>query len=169
MCLIVKVSEEGLEEGKIIPVKYIKESDGRITCYKIVRKVGKKYITPFQETKINWPTMHGITRFKAKGEKMDDEHHLVYGGEMAVYSGVIHSMRRLKDAEGFTDYIRNNSEWEIEIWECVIPRGVKYMEGEDSNGCACYGSESIRFVKKVEEKYLKEWDSDSRRVPRPVL
>lgn len=152
MCLIVKVSKEGPEQGKMIPVEYIKKSDGGITCYKIVRRDGKKYSTPFQETKINWPTMHGIARFKAKGTKMDDKHHTVYYGEMLICDGVIHSMRNLSDAEGLADYIRKNScGLDLEIWECIIPKGEKYMEGKDGNGCACFGSESIRFIRKVEE------------------
>lgn len=157
MCLRTVISRE----GKRIP--YIFKSNG-IHCYKIVVKDGRKYRTPFQDTKLSWLVMHGFP-FRSKGTKLKDIEcpANVYEKDgytfLNVYDGVIHTMVNLKDAIDFADYVRlihpklspNPKSPKVEVWECIIPKGSKYIDGTDSNGYSSLGSKSIRFIKKVYE------------------
>ena len=135
-------------------VPYIFKSGG-IHCYKIVVKDGRKYRTPFQDTKLSWLVMHGFP-FRAKGMKLKDIEcpANVFEKEsyifLNVYDGVIHTMVRLKDAIDFSDYVRDVlNKSKVEVWECIIPKGSKYIDGTDSNGYPSLGSEAIRFIKKI--------------------
>lgn len=154
MCLIVKI---GCLDDHIQPINKVGED---IICYKIVKRIGKKYMTPFQDTKISGLTMLGAP-FRARGPKWEDivSSPNKYSGSkytlLNVYDGVIHTMSILDEAIEFANYVR---EWyprtkedgnDVEVWECVIPKGCKYMRGEDTNGYSCMGSKVIRFIQKV--------------------
>ena len=141
-------------------VPYIFKSGG-IHCYKIVVRDGRKYRTPFQDTKLSWVVMHGFP-FRAKGMKLKDIEcpANVFEKEgytfLNVYDGVIHTMVRLEDAIDFSDYVQDISHLSIkvpkvEVWECIIPKCSKYINGTDQNGYPSLGSKSIRFIKKVYE------------------
>lgn len=154
MCLKVKI---GCLDDHIPPIHKAGED---IICYKIVKRIGKKYMTPFQDTKISSLTMLGAP-FRARGPKWEDivsshdkrnerEYTLLY-----VYDGVIHTMEILDEAIDFANYVREcyvlkkEDGNDVEIWECVVPKGCKYMRGEDANGYSCIGSKMIRFIQRV--------------------
>ena len=155
MCLKVKI---GHLDDHIPPIHKAGED---IICYKIVKRIGKKYMTPFQDAKIPQLSIHGFP-FRARGPKWEDiasssNKCYEYGYTLLnVYDGVIHTMSILNEAIEFAKYVRECycgfekiGDNDIEVWECVIPKGCKYMRGEDTNGFSCMGSKAIRFIQKV--------------------
>lgn len=154
MCLKVKIGY--LDD----PIPPIHKADEDIICYKIVKRIGKKYMTPFQDAKIPHLSLCGIP-FRARGPKWEDivsssNKHIEYGCTLLnVYDGVIHTMEILDEAIDFANYVRKWNDLKesngksLEVWECVIPKGCKYMRGKDSNGYSCMGSKAIRFIQKV--------------------
>lgn len=158
MCLVVKID-------KLNPTAHLRTAEIPIKCYKIVRKTKGKYMTPFQDAKIRWTTMKGITSLRASGLKIETASTMLYSfdPDLYVYEGVIHSMAHPDEALDFIRYIRDEEEKlevhpdaEYEIWRCVIPKGTKYMEGEDLNHYHCFGSRRIKFVEKFTETDREE-------------
>ena len=155
MCLRVTLGYQ----GTLYP--FMHEADNDIRCYKVVRRCGKKYMTPYQDTKLSWPVIHGLVNFRAKGEEPEeiDIYDRTYADSgytfLKIYDGVVHTMRFLKDAKELAEYVSHRPLWhqddKLEIWECVIPKGSKYIQGVDSNGYPSAGSRKIRFKRKVEE------------------
>ena len=155
MCL--RVTSKYLDEE----YQVINRAESEIVCYKVILKdKDDTYRTPFQKNWLSWLAMHGLKRFKAYGGKIGDiidtpERYEVGNHEYKyVYGGVIHTFAALDSARDCATYIHNqliDDGWgHIEIWECVIPRRVKYLIGVDEKGHYCYGSESIKFKRKLE-------------------
>lgn len=145
MCLFVEVKDH---------MGHLRIAKEPIRCYKIVKSVNGKYMTPFQDTKIPKMTMKGISRLTAEGDDMETIAQQTSEGKICATSGVIHTMSNMNEAVDFITYIRDRC-WGLqldgmyEIWECVIPKGVKYMEGKDGNCYDCLGSKSIKFIKRI--------------------
>lgn len=127
-----------------------------IKCYKTLelkkKFLGiKKYYTPYRGMEVSRKIISGKKDLIAEGEPFlssvmrgnNDIFHVVEGG-------VIHAYVGYKDAypdKYFHPLVR------IEIFECIIPTGTKFMVGIDGDICA----EKIRFVKKIENN-SKLWN-----------
>lgn len=138
----------------------INKAESDIFCYKVILKEKDDvYRTPFRKTRLSWLVMHGLKKFKAKGSKIEDivdtRGYEVGAYEFKfAYSGIIHTFSSLHSAQDLAAYIHNQfigDDWgHIEIWECAIPKGTKYLIGVDEKYNCCLGSESIRFKRKME-------------------
>lgn len=131
MCLAIKTSK---------PEFRIAEED--IVCYKLIRHNKKGYSTAYQMKKIPKICIWGWKKFKAEGDL--DFWRLRDSGK--IYCGVIHTFQTMDEA---MDAKVLDVE---EVWECVIPRGAKYIEGTFHTlryAYHSYGSGCIKFVKKI--------------------
>lgn len=119
------------------------------TCYKIVKFVQRGYITPEQETIIiESPKNKGIpygTEFVAQGEVKAD----IYGFEDFCFgNGLIHTYKWKDSAK---QIIRDcySSDRNIELYECIIPKGIEFIEGKSNNIKRSYASKKIIFIKRI--------------------
>lgn len=132
MCLAIKTRE---------PVFKIAEED--IVCYKLIRHGKEEYTTAYRGVKIPKLCIWGWKKFKAEG----DYDFLSMGCSSMIYGGVIHTFQTMF---GAMDMQVLDVE---EVWECVIPKGTKYVEGAFHtlrSSYHAYGSECIKFVKRVD-------------------
>lgn len=124
-------------------------ADHDITCYKMVMKYDNgEYRTAYQHVRIPRLCMWGWKKFRAGGP-IDYYQHT---GDIIVNGGLIHTFEIKESAMGVKDDKPEN----VEIWECIIPKGEKYVRGkfktiQRGNHYSYYslGSKSIRFVKKI--------------------
>lgn len=125
----------------------LKVAETDITCYKLVRRnKNGRYRTAYQNTKIPIFCMLGLKKFKANGEVLSWKLH----ESTMVAGGLIHTFEYIEDAV----YIKTLDG--DEIWECVIPKGEKYIKGEfrtfkDGRDlrCSSLAGKSIKFVKRI--------------------
>lgn len=132
MCLIIETSK---------PEFKVAEND--IVCYKILNHSNPfRYMTAFMGFKIPFLSMCGLKKFKAKGEPNVKTTY----GRIRIEGGVIHTFQMLHDA------LDNKYRSLEEVWECIIPKGSRYVEGKYilRGTFTSYGSECIKFVKRVD-------------------
>jgi len=135
MCLNTKTS-----------VCSVAESD--IKCYKVLLWNDGKFMTPYQKTQIQKIVVDGKIPFFADGE-IDIT---VFDGSnnYAIGKGFIHTYKSLPSAWSLKNHIGFiNPENIYRIFECEIPKGTKYYEGEDDFYEAAFASEKIKFVKET--------------------
>ena len=166
MCLTVsnwnRFSFENFVENKYLTAKE------DIVCYKVLkigkvwklihffnRKLGEwvdAYMTPYQQVPVSEKIINGKKKFKADMSERDFLEKVkikFYGGkpmDVHIDEGLIHTVRNLKTAEEMADTHLN-----LVIFECIIPKGTKYMKGTFT-GVPAYASRSIKFVKEIEKE-----------------
>lgn len=113
-------------------------------CYKVVFNIAASwYITPFIKTPISKEIILGKAPFVAEGRisKFWNE----------IYSGVIHTYTRKKDAKKAAHALQVDLNWATaEVYRCKIRKGVRYYAGTNYNGKPVYGSKEIMFMYKVQ-------------------
>lgn len=120
-----------------------------LTCYKVLAFYDGGFMTPYQKTFIPKNVIDGKIPFIARGEQQIEQGYLsvscVIGG------GFVHTYKSLTSAWLLKNHIGfMNSEYVCSIFECEIPKGTKYYEGEDDFFEASFASEKINFVKEME-------------------
>ena len=118
-----------------------------IKCYKmlIIPKnyfigVNECLLTPVANKDVSKDIWTGKSPFVACG-KLKAEKNLGKTGGYIITKGVIHTFKYMDDA---AKYVGKDSV----LFECVIPKGEKYIEGSDGWFFG-YISKSIKFVKKI--------------------
>ena len=156
MCLILKKDKPKTAKDDVI-------------CYKVLVKRSFDTVkTPYTKTNVRSEILSGKEDFCAFSfnnsgmpivMKRADNKYQIDGG-------VIHTYAKEKIAINDARWLRKTvGEERVIIYECRIPKGCEYYEGETPvaitvfdnlkafNGCKSYASPRIRFVKKI-------WDSD---------
>lgn len=129
--------------------KRFKIADRNITCYKKLSIPENYFIginevlrTPCTNTPVTKDIWSGKTPFLACGyfqpEKIESG---VDKGFYIITSGVIHTFKYSFQAKKCLGE-------DSVIFECIIPKGTRYIEGDDGYN-SCYASEKIKFVKKI--------------------
>lgn len=120
-----------------------------ITCYKVlsipqsyVIGTNETYVTPFTDTPITKDIWTGKNCFIAEGKfeaiKLTE---CPLDGLYKIEKGVIHTY-----CYSFT--AKKIACEESVIFECIIPKGTRYIKGGDGWN-SCYVSEKIKFLKKI--------------------
>lgn len=145
MCLITKTSVCSVAKNGI-------------KCYKVVLWHDGKFTTPHQKTQIQKIVVDGKMPFFADGEKgiegidysPDDTN--ASPNKYAIGNGFIHTYKSLTSAWLLITHIQfiMHAEYVCRIFECEIPKGTKYYEGEDGFHEAAFASEKINFIKEIE-------------------
>lgn len=128
--------------------KRFKIADRDITCYKILSIPESYFVginevlkTPYTNTAVSKDIWSGKSPFLAHGifdaEKIESG---LFKGLYMITSGVIHTFKYRFNA------VKNLGEESI-LFECVIPKGTRYIEGGDGYS-SCFVSEKIKFLKK---------------------
>lgn len=128
--------------------KRFKIAERDITCYKML-SIPESYLfgvnedlkTPCTNTAVSKDIWTGKSPFLASGTfKAKIETHY-YKPFYVITSGVIHTFKYSFEA-------KKHFGKESVLFECIIPKGTKYIEGDDGYN-SCYVSEKIKFVKKL--------------------
>lgn len=128
--------------------KRFKIAERNITCYKVLSIPESYFIginealkTPYTDTVVSKDIWSGKSLFSASGKfqagKIESG---FFKGLYMITSGVIHIFKYSFQAK------KCLGEDSI-LFECVIPKGTRYIEGDDGY-YSCYVSEKIKFVKK---------------------
>ena len=149
MCLEVKKTDEG-----VLPVKI---ADKDIRCMKVLEVDDEGYHTPYRYKRLHPDIIGGEKDFAADRNIPGDyeEETFVFMREeyAKIGAGAVHTYAYTEDSD---KAIRSEVTFLRRMWcpratvvfECVIPKGTEYMEGEYEMH-KCYGSKSIRFVKEL--------------------
>lgn len=122
-----------------------------ITAYKIVVQIDNDFYTPYTYTPILPETLQGLVPFEAKGKA----HVIKDGFVFMVSKGTIHTHANASEAFYMADFHNRYSgvnEHHI-VYECEIPKGVKYYKGKCESGYNEYASKQIRFIKRLHSPY----------------
>lgn len=150
----------------LISNKKVRVAKDDIVCYKIVKKKGDRFVTPFRETEISYNIIAGTENFKAKVDKIRRDLYgvpkiphvyLNYGRSRQknykVEDGFIHTYKNLPDAIRLMkyDYIAYAMEddEELRLFKCIIPKGCKYYAGKTWGEDESYASKEIKFVEEI--------------------
>lgn len=133
----------------------LKVADQDIVCYKLVDKmVGVEYYTsPIRDFYIPQGVINGKLPYIAEQSSKDNKHDYTcsVGNLFQFGPGLIHTFKHQpKKIIGYDE----SSPWKEELFECIIPKGTKYVEGVDTSMCEGYASEKIFFKRKT--KFEKE-------------
>ena len=125
-----------------------------ISCYKVLLWCDGEFMTPYQKTFIPIKVREGIIPFFADGVQSIEKSYCPDGTLSESYvigRGFVHTYKSLISAcylKKHLEIIYPNSVWAI--FECEIPKGTKYYEGEDDFYEEAFASEKIKFVKETE-------------------
>lgn len=120
-----------------------------ITVYKIVIQIDNDYYTPYTNTPILPETLQGLVPFEAKGKA----HVIKDVFSLMVSKGTIHTHANASEAFYIADFLNRKSSEHHIVYECEIPKGVKYYKGKGEGGDNEYASKQIRFVKRFQSPY----------------
>lgn len=142
----------------------IKIAQNDIVCYKVIEEITSfndwlglwetTYLTPCWSKQVSKSVIKGNSDFTPDyvlcQSVFRDE---IKGGFIYTYKFSIGAValrqRLLADSEDFRH--KDKKQINYLIYECVIPKGTKYLEGGDEiTVCSAYASTAIRFVKKLE-------------------
>ena len=146
--------------------KKVRVSKEDIVCYKIVKKKGDRFVTPFREAAISSSIIAGTENFKGK---VDEFKRNLYGDpkipnvyvnyaysrkkNYKVEDGFVHTYKNLSDAIKLMkyDYIAYAMEddEELRLFKCIIPKGCKYYAGKTWGKDESYASKEIKFVEEM--------------------
>lgn len=122
-----------------------------IVCYKLMHYLGgDEWRTPYQNFLVVLDVIEGKKDFCADdGEdlpkditpNMSSNIFYVGGGYIHTYASEIDA--KVEKNQYPTNYLH------LSVFECIIPKGTKYLEGQDCDYMHEYASERIRFVKKI--------------------
>lgn len=128
--------------------KRFKVAERDITCYKMLSipegyfvGINEALKTPYTDTPVSKDIWSGKSLFLASGKFQAKIETLNYKPFYTITSGVIHTFMYSFEAK---KYLGEDSV----LFECVIPKGTRYIEGDDGHN-RCYVSEKIKFVKKI--------------------
>lgn len=137
-----------------------------IVCYKILekcpedrRKFGCKYVTPYVWYPIFDKVLSGEILFKAEGRCRLRNHE----DKVWFDNGYIHTFVNREDAvvnrEDAVMLAEHISSYEYCVYECVIPKGTRYIKGifevfgtPYKKLYDTYASKNIRFIRKIYER-----------------
>lgn len=135
MCLTTKTS-----------VCYVSEKE--IKCYKVLLLDDGEYMTPYQKTFVPIKVREGNIPFFADGVKSVEESWL--SASCFIGSGFIHTYKYLGSARDFKKHIETMHPNLVgAIFECEIPIGTRYYEGQDDFFETSFASEKIMFKKQL--------------------
>lgn len=124
-----------------------------IKCYKVLKyeRYNKKYFTPFNGILVSDAIINGVANFWAKGEKnvLPSRYGKKKFSSYNVGGGFIHTYKEYDDKikHQYRSYMWN----EYAVFECIIPTGAIYYEGNDDNTqVKSYASNCIKFVKRID-------------------
>lgn len=127
--------------------KRFKVAEIDITCYKILSIPENYFVginedlkTPYTDTSVSKDIWSGKSPFLASG-KFQTEKTYIGKSLYLITSGVIHTFKYSFEAKKCLGE-------ESVLFECIIPKGTRYIEGDDGYN-SCYVSEKIKFVKKI--------------------
>jgi hypothetical protein len=128
-----------------------KTANEDIVCYKLMSYAQVQWRTPFQSFPVALDIVQGKKDFCAddgwKGFPKDVVPTL-YSKLFYVGGGYIHTYASEISAKAEKEHYQTNH-IHLSVFECIIPKGTKYLEGRDSDFERGYASERIRFVKKI--------------------
>lgn len=151
MCLTVKINCEELQ---------FKTAKQDIICYKLIFKKYNEespdspiYLTPFKKARIPdsclWcGAWEDNAVFEAQGEEEIMCDQSIFNPKENIFEiggGFIHTYKNDYDA---IDHMCSTQQslFYGEIWRCLIPKGVKYVEGRCGDDTPGYASKSIKFI-----------------------
>lgn len=120
-----------------------------ITVYKIVVQIDNDYYTPYLYTPISPETLQGLVPFEAKGKT----HVIKDGLAFMISKGTIHTHANASESFYIADFNSRLLNKHHIVYECEIPKGVKYYKGKGEDGYNEYASKQIRFVKRLKSPY----------------
>jgi hypothetical protein len=120
-----------------------------ITVYKIVIQFDNDFYTPYTYTPILPETLQGLVPFEAKGKA----HVIKDAFSFKVSKGTIHAHANASEAFYIADFLNRKSIGHHIVYECEIPKGVKYYKGKGESDYNEYASKQIRFVKRLQSPY----------------
>jgi hypothetical protein len=149
MCLEVKKTKDG-----DLPLKI---ADRDIRCMKVLEKDEYGYRTPYRYTGLHPDIISGKRDFTAERSvpgDYDEENFVIKDVNYAeVGAGAVHTYAYTEESDKAIKceilFLRRMyCPRETVVFECMIPKGTEYMEGLYDRH-KCYGSKSIRFVRKL--------------------
>lgn len=120
-----------------------------ITAYKIVAQIGNDFYTPYTNIQISPENLQGLVPFEAKGKA----HVIKDGFAFMVSKGTIHTHANASEAFYLADFNSRLFGKRHIVFECEIPKGVKYYTGKGESGYNEYASKQIRFIKRLHSPY----------------
>ena len=127
-------------------------SEKEIKCYKVLLWDEGIYVTPYQKTFVPKRVMEGYLPFFADGEINIglDYCEETLSGSYLIGKGFIHTYKYLGSALDFKKHLEiMHSGYVCGIFECEIPIGTKYYEGQDDFFETSFASEKIMFKKQL--------------------
>lgn len=128
--------------------KRFKVAERNITCYKMLSIPESYFVginealkTPYTDTAVSKDIWSGKSPFLAYGNFQAKLETRNYEPFYIITSGVIHTFKYSFEAKKCLGE-------ESVLFECIIPKGTRYIEGDDGYN-SCYVSEKIKFVKKI--------------------
>ena len=127
-------------------------SEKEIKCYKVLLWDEGIYVTPYQKTFVPKRVIEGYIPFFADGEINIglDYCEETLSDSYLIGKGFIHTYKYFGSASDFKKHLEimhPNSVWAI--FECEIPVGTKYYEGQDDFFESSFASEKIIFKKQL--------------------
>lgn len=127
-----------------------------IHCYKLVERghaCGCPYKTPFQDTHLTQDIVDGIIPYVAEGEKgITRSHPTIPDAFWIVEGGYVHSYVNYEDAKSMCDFCNEVYANLYFVFECIIPKGTKYLKGITEFRDESYASEQMIFVRMMKNK-----------------
>ena len=133
MCLYCKDSKLKVAEEDIVCFKVV-TFDFVVGCYR-----------PFFQFKNHWipiGVINGLEPYVPEGDAVPECDELLC--EYAWGRGLVHAYKNR--FEGGASCLVGPY---VNIYRCVIPKGVEYVEGEDDAGCPCYAAKRLVFGERV--------------------
>jgi len=132
----------------------LKAADQDIVCYKLVDKMeGVGYKSPVMGFHIPQGVINGKLPYIAEQSSKDNENDYTcsIGNLFQFGPGLIHTFKHQPKE---IRYYGEGSQVNAKLFECIIPKGTKYVEGVDTSMYESYASEKIFFKRKT--KFEKE-------------
>lgn len=135
-----------------VETKRMKVAKEDIKCYKritfLFNAEGEiKFVTPYQWASVPIDVLLGKQEFSALGSLEAEK---VKKGEYKIFGGVIHTYAFERDA------CKNQCRDELVV-ACIIPKGTKYIEGDDGWGIKAIAAQTIKVDAGFkDEKEIKE-------------
>lgn len=128
-----------------------------IVCYKIVYRTGSAvsyYKAPYIGTVINKKCIDEGEPYCAIGECIinrvlgwnDFQRNIIEGGCIHTYAD---KEQAIYEVAFKREYLTSDRIEYYDLFECIIPQGIEYYYGVDSNGDKSYASKSIIFKEKL--------------------
>lgn len=127
-------------------------SEKEIKCYKVLLWDNGEYMTPYQKAFVPKLVREGNVPFFADGEKNIGMDYCVETllDSYIIGKGFIHTYKYFGSASDFKKHLEKLYTNPVcAIFECKIPIGTKYYEGQDDFFEASFASEKIMFKKQL--------------------